>query len=296
MQNFGNKPISDTQSAVFDVGNNWEYVRITNESGYDLNVSMNAIGNENVPAWHLLDIPCILNGSMRPVGQVQISAQNLSDISNTQFPSSFVNVVCYLPGELPRPFSVALTRLVSTQILTVPFVNNTGFAGGQIVVFAEPVGDSSTQGAVNINNLGQMSLGDSLHNGSLALLATSGADMVLQPTGVTMFSASGPQVFQVDQNGTIILNVPNVQTLVNGSTITLPGTFIRVNNAGAVTGIIMTPGSQQGQLALLYNIGPGSLTFAAAGSNVRGGAGSVLSNGHQAVMIFEGTQWSYNGS
>jgi hypothetical protein len=96
-------------------------------------------------------------------------------------------------------------------------------------------------------------------------------------------------------NGMLVLQSPSTQTLSNGNTITLPaGAYVKVTCGSNVTGIIMTSGSVAGQLIFLYNVSSaGSITFAASGSNVRGGSNVSANGGRLLIMIWDGTsQWA----
>jgi hypothetical protein len=96
-------------------------------------------------------------------------------------------------------------------------------------------------------------------------------------------------------SGKIVLPNPGTaQSLTNGSTITISGPRVKVTNSAAVTGIIMTAGTTEGQTIFLYNQGSNSITFAASGSNVRNGSNIILSGGHTCIMIWDasGPSWS----
>lgn len=69
-----------------------------------------------------------------------------------------------------------------------------------------------------------------------------------------------------------------LQAPVNGSTITIDNPVVRVNPAAAVTGIILTPGVQGGQMVTVINQSvANSVTFAASGtSNVADGVADVI--------------------
>lgn len=62
------------------------------------------------------------------------------------------------------------TARMNTTVSTVAnTLNNTGNAPATPIIFAEPNGDNSANGAVNVNNQGQMTLGDSSYAGSLLI-------------------------------------------------------------------------------------------------------------------------------
>lgn len=119
------------------------------------------------------------------------------------------------------------------------------------------------------------------------MLAAGWFDSAITSNGSGVLTTLGLVV-----NGTIVLQNPaSAQTLTNGSTITIPGPYIKVTESGAVTGIIMTAGATPGQLVYLYNSGTGSLTFAASGSNMRNGSNVTVNGGRILTMIWDGGQW-----
>jgi hypothetical protein len=75
-------------------------------------------------------------------------------------------VVYYYPDEDISNFTPLGTSTVSQQATTL---SNVGNASATPIIFAEPVGDSSTTGAVNITNDGKEILGDASHSGSLTV-------------------------------------------------------------------------------------------------------------------------------
>lgn len=135
-----------------------------------------------------------------------------------------------------------------------------------------------------------------------ALQAMSGNDLGLQvPLGqrIVFDVGSGVHIARVENTGIHLLpgffhflGVNATQALSNNSTITLSGSYIRVSNTGNVTGIIMTAGASEGQVAYLYNQGTGTVTFAAAGSNVRQGSNVTIQSGSILVMIYDGVSWA----
>ena len=67
MQTFEAKQLTNGQSVTYDVGSGFEYVRIINESGYQLTASLGSLGTETIPVWHLMDINCINRNTGRPL-------------------------------------------------------------------------------------------------------------------------------------------------------------------------------------------------------------------------------------
>jgi len=88
-----------------------------------------------------------------------------------------------------------------------------------------------------------------------------------------------------------------VQTVVNGSTLTLSSTLgvNQVTAASGVSGLIMPMGSVSGQLAIFANQSAFTLTFAAHGtSNVINGTGVQIDPFHIKELIWnpqDGNQW-----
>jgi hypothetical protein len=76
-------------------------------------------------------------------------------------------------------------------------------------------------------------------------------------------------------------------SIANGGTITTAGvSSTRFAPAAAVTGIIMNPGTVDGQSLAVINEGAGSITFAASGSNVADGASDVIPASHASRFIW----------
>lgn len=157
--------------------------------------------------------------------------------------------------------------------------------------------NGSAFNAVIIGGLGTFPIGLIVN----ALAAQASNDLGLQvPSNQRIrFDVNSVHKAQVTGNGFelldgsfLFLSVNATQALSNNSTITLSGSYIRVSNTGAITGIIMTQGSAEGQTVFLYNQGTGTLTFAAAGSNVRQGNNVIIPTGSTLVMIYDGSSWS----
>ncbi len=83
-----------------------------------------------------------------------------------------------------------------------------------------------------------------------------------------------------------------VQTLSTGNTIAVPATYnaVRVTAGAAVTGIILAPGTQQGQLLAVIHEGTAAntITFAASGtSNVADGTSDVITGPSARLYIWD---------
>lgn len=78
--------------------------------------------------------------------------------------------------------------------------------------------------------------------------------------------------------------------LATSGTIATAGlTISRVNPAGAVTGVILQPGTQDGQLLIVENDSAYSVTFAASGSNVADGASDSIAATVSGVFSWNAT-------
>lgn len=88
---------------------------------------------------------------------------------------------------------------------------------------------------------------------------------------------------------TLASTPPANQTITNDATITLPtGCNKIVDNAGNVTGIILTAGTNDGQILNLINAGSGSVTFAtAATSNVADGTSAVIATLRAVTLVWD---------
>lgn len=82
------------------------------------------------------------------------------------------------------------------------------------------------------------------------------------------------------------------QTLINDATVTLPiaSRIKRLTTAGAVTGIIMPVGVEDGQVIDLLNISANSITFAVvATSRVADGASAIIAALTRMTLIWDVT-------
>lgn len=134
------------------------------------------------------------------------------------------------------------------------------------------------------------------------LLDTTGKPALLSATDDVYVGATATAKYaRIVGNGLQQQPLPvsgvSLQTLSNGNTITRLGPVTRVTNAGAVTGILMTAGSADGQMISVINEGTGSVTFAAVGTSlVLGGTGSVIAVGAKKDFIWVAASNSGNGS
>lgn len=90
------------------------------------------------------------------------------------------------------------TSRMNTTVATIAnTLNNTGNAPATPIVFAEPNGDNSPNGAVNINNQGQMTLGDSLYNAALTLLGIDSAQLAMTRNQIQLLNSVGTLVLNI---------------------------------------------------------------------------------------------------
>lgn len=92
---------------------------------------------------------------------------------------------------------------------------------------------------------------------------------------------------------------PGNQTLTNDATITLPSGINKVvDSAGAVTGIILAAGSEDGQIVNIINASANTVTFATgATSNVADGTSAVIAANRAISLIwdFGSSRWYRTG-
>lgn len=152
-------------------------------------------------------------------------------------------------------------------------------------------------------------LGDEVGGALLSVLDTLGGDgsgqfstVVVQgevdaaAVEASSFYKTGTSTsFELDMSG-FQLNAPkfasafpaSAQTIANSGEISLPPGGINkvVDNAGAVTGIILNAGTDDGQIIHITNLGSGTVTFAASGtSRVASGTSAVIAvNTHKTFI------------
>lgn len=145
---------------------NVEWILVSNISPYDLTYSgFGVFGEDTVPSGVQTKLYGQIyssgNFDLRLVNSVGISPANNGIVIFSQFIAGF-------DPEPPGTWPVAIpARLIGA--LTPDQVQNTGNPAGTTFIFAEPVGDASPVGAVNITNDGKEILGDALHSGSLTV-------------------------------------------------------------------------------------------------------------------------------
>jgi len=235
MNNFGTQNIAVGTPAQFNTGMNWEYLQISNESGYQLDLNFSGIGSRGFNPWQRDDI-AITKGY---TGQLVITASNPGGVDITKFPTSYVQVNAYIPGELVQPMSVALTRLsnignpVDSTVTATNSISNTGNAPLSNWLAVQPndalsntfTGDTSGNLSISSDNVGVLTtllqliagaspavkiaaaaivaevLGDLQVDGTIQ--AASGANLVynVPSTFSHQFNVAGTKQVQIDANG-----------------------------------------------------------------------------------------------
>jgi len=138
--------------------------------------------------------------------------------------------------------------------------------------------DNATSGAYTVTVKTSGGSGVTITQGYGALVYCDGTDILRRGSES---SGSTTRLATTILAGPVSSPPATVQNLATGNTITLPtgGMTKRLSaSGGAVTGIILTAGSTDGQELTLFNIeATNTITFAAAGtSNVANGAGCVI--------------------
>lgn len=159
-----------------------------------------------IPAWYYYPIP---TGGQ---ALTQITAlPYLQTIPGAGFTAT-LSTVLYLIGETP-PSTFAQTLGGGPVDLTqATSVVNTNNPPATPFIFAEPVGDTNANGAVNINNQGQATFGDPTYNGSLALLGT--ASPVARLFVTNLIAA----LQLVDTNSNVDVDLESGSNILNGGT------------------------------------------------------------------------------
>lgn len=147
------------------------WMTFTNHSPYAL--QLNQGGNlYQIPAWYYYPV------QIQGAAPQQISVlPYLQTIPGSGF-TAVLSTNYYLQGEDP-PSTVPMPLGGGPVDLTIASsIVNTNSPPATTLVFGEPVGDTSANGATNLNNQGQMTLGDSLYNGALTILGTVSTSQV----------------------------------------------------------------------------------------------------------------------
>lgn len=86
-----------------------------------------------------------------------------------------------------------------------------------------------------------------------------------------------------------------LETITTDGTITIGGAAVyRVSHGGAITGVILTAGTRDGQTIVIHNVADSSITFAAvATSRVSTGTSAVIAADATMLLVWDdaSTRW-----
>lgn len=200
---------------------------IDNLTGYTLQAQMSGTGSAiwvQASQGNILKAPSTLgftgtlvltpyalqtNQSQAPGSQVTITIYGAGEQLPTNYPTTLGGLTNIgNPSFTIQSGTVTVNGTVSVNEATA--INQTGEAPGNGVVYALPAGDSNAaQGTINLNNLGQMTLGDPAYNGSLLIQGTNSAQISLSLTGFLRM---------LDSLGNLDIDLEPGSTTINGST------------------------------------------------------------------------------
>jgi hypothetical protein len=207
MNNFGHQTLVIGQQNVYLTGVGWEYLTVINESPFLLTLSFSGVGSMDFPAWFQGDVPV----PREYTGQLSINPINYLGI--TQLVSQLVTLNGWIHGEITNPQWTSLSQNFGNVVTsTATNLANIGYPITTQVIQVQPAGDSGYDFAVD--NLGNVTIGDAAHGGSLSVVGTStfggrvqgngGSNLRLDTGGVGRaieFDASGVQKGFYDSNG-----------------------------------------------------------------------------------------------
>lgn len=142
------------------------WIELHNESPFACLTNLGGI-QVRLPAWYFYPVQMQGTGHTGPFTVTPY----LQTIPGSGFTTT-LHVKVYLLGEtppntVPQPLGGSPINLAIASSVV-----NTNNPPATPIIFAEPVGDTSTNGAVNINNQGQATFGDATYNGALTILGT----------------------------------------------------------------------------------------------------------------------------
>lgn len=180
-----------------------DWIVLVNASPFALIATFGG-SNFHVPAWYYY--PVNVQGQAPQTPTVLPYLQTIPGVGFTKTLSTLL----YMQNEqpdilLPQPLGGG-----PVDLTVASSVNQTGQPAGNSVIFAEPVNDTSVTGAVNLNNQGQLVLGDATYNGSIAILGIGGNRQIsLSLTGYFR---------EFDASGNMDVDIEPGSTTINGST------------------------------------------------------------------------------
>jgi hypothetical protein len=234
------------------------------------------------------------------LGEIPASVVPLSLIRQTFVPN-IVNTVGGVASSVQNDTNPTGTNVVeatvSGDIVSSVVLTNNGSLSLGTTVRPGTISINNGFGAdnTNIDTSGNVNIGDGSHLTTNAINTNSSNDLAIniQSGQRLAILVNSVLIAQINASGLslplggLYFNVPSAQALVNGSTISVAANalYITVSNSGNVTGIIMGNGLD-GQLAIVDNEGAGTVTFAVAGANIRGGSNVIISPGQLMFAVF----------
>lgn len=257
-----------------DIGLNWEYIRIINNSPYALKISLGGQGSVDFPEGFLEDIP--VNRSFN--GKINIApVQNYASTAIARSLANYVTVNAYRQGELAHPQAQPIGTLGSTANISQDFqaVFSTN-AGLNISAAFNSVGINLTNTFPNIGQVSAAQPGFLL----LGYLIAEGARELIVPFrqgyhefrsltfNVTIPNGGGAQTFQLTGShaitGAAFYSWSNTTANVGVGSMSADrndGIFFDVVPTPSVTGAAGTV-----QVSLVQQFGPYGLEGYAPGS------------------------------
>ena len=193
-----------------------DWLELANDSPFQMNAY--AQGNLNTPIMSLTPfetnaypinqlLPIRVGLKIITVNLVLIASHYYIDPSTENNSPTNICIVRQLSNaEAQTNHYPAYSSRMNTTVATIAnSLVNTGNPPADTIIFAMPVGDTSTFGAVNINNQGQAIFGDATYNGSVTFQGTDSANCDISRNAIAMFSAQGQEDILI-QPGYIQLN------------------------------------------------------------------------------------------
>lgn len=260
------------------------WIVLLNESPYTLTFFAGGL-QLSIPAWdeYPIQVAKRVNGqiivtssfSLPITIQSMLLPTNLPTSQSTQLVVSFFAIGEVPPSTVPR--NLNRQTWIPNNVNTVGnnvsnILQNDGNAVPTQFIESTPTGAASS--TVSLNN-----------DGTGFIKAFVGG--VLKNL-IQFIAGTQPTV----QFGNTVAIVPQAQQIIaTGGTINFTGSVIHViTNGAAATGVIMQPGTVDGQLCyLISDDSAHSITFAAAGSNVGSGSNNQLFQARNMIFVWNAT-------
>lgn len=161
-----------------------------------------------------------------PLDKIQYETSFVLPISGQ--PVSIVYGTVYEPGEHITEVNQSIQYVYVTDIANAKRVLSTGLVAPNSVIAAQPFGDSAF--TVQLNNIGQLILGDGLYNGSLTLNGQSSQDTQILTSGHSSINGGlgGTATMYMALRGStkyVIIYLNGFRTGATNQTMTLPVPF-----------------------------------------------------------------------